>query len=619
MRLSGFASGMDINQIVSDLMKARRMPLNKLTQQKQILEWKRDDYRSINQLLTDFNNLSFDMTLQRSYTAKLVTSSNPNSVTASASATAVNGTHTISNVKPATSASNFSQSSVMKEGKTLDPNASLWSQRADFENSSMRIVSGSAWSPTEATFEGRELSVGTEKISLGKGAIQQTNFNNGEEIELVIGEQSHQYAVTFDQADFDARRATGEKVVYINQDTGELHLPEALQEAAEIKAISFNHYTSDFTIGTYDTDGKLVNKSFTIDSKTTMNDIIKEINEERSLGVTAYFDESSGKMLLSRNVVGAFNPSNDENWNGEGAKPGGKEIMLEGAFLTNVLGLSEANERGGTKASFEYNGMKTTRNTNSFAINGVTFNLHEATTGSVSVTVNNDNDKTFNSIKNYIDKYNELIEKINGKLTEEVHRSYKPLSDEERESLTEKQIEQWEEKARSGLLRNDNILASSVNRMRTAFYSPVSTSGPFNQLAQIGISTGANFMDRGKLIIDEDKLRAAIAQDPTSVMELFNKAKNEETGQQGIARQLRENVQLTIRQIEQRAGNASRTNHQFTIGRELNSLDQRMTQFEARMKQVEDRYWRQFTAMEKAMDTANSQAMQLMSMFYPQQ
>ena len=612
MRLSGFASGMDINQIVSDLMKARRMPLNKLTQQKQILEWKRDDYRSINQLLTDFNNLSFDMTLQRSYTAKLVTSSNPNSVTASASATAVNGTHTISNVKPATSASNFSQSSVMKEGKTLDPNASLWSQRADFENSSMRIVSGSAWSPTEATFEGRELSAGTEKISLGKGAIQKTNFNNNNPITI----DGVEYSVTFDKAAFDDR-GTEENIVYVDQDTGELHLPREL--TGQMESVEFRHYTSDFTIGTYDSDGKLVSKSFTIDSKTTMNNIIKEINEERSLGVTAYFDESSGKMLLSRNVVGAFNPSNDENWNGEGAKPGGKEIMLEGAFLTNVLGLSEANERGGTKASFEYNGMKTTRNTNSFAINGVTFNLHEATTGSVSVTVNNDNDKTFNSIKNYIDKYNELIEKINGKLTEEVHRSYKPLSDEERESLTEKQIEQWEEKARSGLLRNDNILSSSVNRMRTSFYSPVSTSGPFNQLAQIGIATGANFMDRGKLIIDEDKLRAAIAQDPTSVMELFNKAKNEETGQQGMARQLRENVQLTIRQIEQRAGNASRTNHQFTIGRELNSLDQRMTQFETRMKQVEDRYWRQFTAMEKAMDTANSQAMQLMSMFYPQQ
>ncbi|WP_096156609.1 flagellar hook-associated protein 2 [Bacillus sp. FJAT-45066] len=616
MRLSGFASGMDINQIVSDLMRAQRMPLNKLTQQKQILEWKRDDYREMNQLLTDFSTLSFDMTLQRSYTAKLVTSSNPNSVTASASATAVNGTHTISNMKPASSASNFSPTSVMKDGSALDLNASLWTQRNDFESNSMSVGTGSAWKPTSGTFEGRELSAGTEKISLGKGAIQKTNFNNNELIK--IGED--EYTVTFDKATFDSR-AEGEKIVFVNQDTGELHLPEKLASAAAIETIAFNHYTSNFTIGTYDADGVQVSKNFEIDSTTTMNDLIKNINGEQSLGVTAYFDQAAGKMLLSRNTVGANNlNSAPESWDGKGNKPAGTaEIKLEGTFLTDVLGLQEENEHGGTKAFFEYNGMKTSRNTNSFAINGVTFNLHEATTGSVSVTVNNDNDKTFNSIKNYIDKYNELIEKVNGKLTEEVHRDFKPLSDEEREGLTEKQAEQWEAKARSGLLRNDNILSSSLNRMRTAFYSTVETSGAFKQLGQIGIATGSNYMDRGKLIIDEDKLRAAIAEDPSSVMELFNKAKNEETGQQGVARQLRENVQGAIRQIEQRAGNASRTNQQFTIGRELNSVDQRMTQFEARMKQIEDRYWRQFTAMEKAMDTANSQAMQLMSMFYPQQ
>ena len=54
-RIGGLASGMDIDTLVSDLMKAERLPLDKLTQKKQILEWQRDDYRSMNTLLSDFD------------------------------------------------------------------------------------------------------------------------------------------------------------------------------------------------------------------------------------------------------------------------------------------------------------------------------------------------------------------------------------------------------------------------------------------------------------------------------------------------------------------------------------------------------------------------------------
>lgn len=627
MRLTGFASGMDINQMVSDLMRAQRMPLNKLTQQKQILEWKRDDYREVNRLLKEFDDLSFNMTLQRSFTSKTVTSSNSNAVTATASSTAVNGTHKISNIKPATSASNYSQTSTMRSGQSLDLNASLWSERNKFSSDAMRFggENGTVWRATDASFEEYKVSTATDKVNIGKTAIQKGYLQNQTETITVATSDGieKQFEITFDKATLEAAKLDPNRnVVYIDQDSGDMTFSDQLQKDDVIQGFDFKHFTFSFDIGTYNAAGDLVQETFTFDATSSMNDLIKEINGKQELGVTVFFDEGRNGIMISRNDVGAFHPDyiewkekKDKEDENIGPKP--QEIVLSGLFLQDVMKIDLSSERGGEMATFEYNDMPTYRNSNTFQINGVTFNLHEEMTSSVRVTVNNNVDQTFDTIKNYVDKYNELLEKINGKLTEEVFRDYKPLSDDERESLTDKQAEQWEEKAKSGLLRNDSILASALNRMRTSFYSRVETSGTFNQLAQIGISTSSNYMERGKLHIDEEKLRAAIVEDPQSVMELFNKPKGED-GSQGIARQLRESVQLTTRQIEQRAGNATRTNQQFTIGRELNSIDQRVTQFESRLKLLEDRYWRQFTAMEKAMDTANSQAMQLMSMFYPQ-
>lgn len=147
--------------------------------------------------------------------------------------------------------------------------------------------------------------------------------------------------------------------------------------------------------------------------------------------------------------------------------------------------------------------------------------------------------------------------------------------------------------------------------MRLSLYEKVGgVTGSFSQLSEIGIATGANYRDKGKLLIDEDKLRAAIENDSNSVMELFT------ANGTGIARKLRESATATVQSIEARAGNTSRTAQQFTIGRELMNVDKRISDFEKRMQTVEARYWRQFTAMEKAIGQSNQQSMQLMSQFY---
>ena len=56
--------------------------------------------------------------------------------------------------------------------------------------------------------------------------------------------------------------------------------------------------------------------------------------------------------------------------------------------------------------------------------------------------------------------------------------------------------------------------------MRTSIYSSVSESS-FGSMSKIGISTTSNYLEGGKLQIDEEKLRAAIEKDPNGIYNLF--------------------------------------------------------------------------------------------------
>ena len=81
MRIGGLASGMDTEGMIKELMNAQRIPLDKITQKKQYLEWQLDDYRAINRNLNDFSqNLFNNLILSSKLTQKTVNVSAPDDV-----------------------------------------------------------------------------------------------------------------------------------------------------------------------------------------------------------------------------------------------------------------------------------------------------------------------------------------------------------------------------------------------------------------------------------------------------------------------------------------------------------------------------------------------------------
>ncbi|WDC83928.1 flagellar filament capping protein FliD [Caloramator sp. mosi_1] len=87
--------------------------------------------------------------------------------------------------------------------------------------------------------------------------------------------------------------------------------------------------------------------------------------------------------------------------------------------------------------------------------------------------------------------------------------------------MKEDEIKKWEEKAKEGLLKGDSTLQNLVYNMRQAFFEPLKDAGI--SLQEIGLSTSSDYTQKGKIIIDESKLKNALENRPDDVLNLLTK------------------------------------------------------------------------------------------------
>jgi flagellar hook-associated protein 2 len=350
---------------------------------------------------------------------------------------------------------------------------------------------------------------------------------------------------------------------------------------------------------------------FTVSEDDTLNDVLSRINSDDN-NVRAFYDEGTDKVIMETTRTGKYNTTEGDNKEFAGAEIG----FNNNSFFTDVLQLDDNEETGGDNAQFIYNNSELVMEskTNSYQLNGINFQFTNVTEGNAKITVVNDTEASFDRIMAFVDKYNEVVETLNESQREERHRDYPPLTDEQKEEMSEKEIELWEERAQSGILKGESVISGGLFNMRQSWYSSVETGGEFTSLTQIGISTSSNYMDGGKLIVDEGKLREALQQNPDDVQKLFSNS--EEEASRGLVNRLEDALDTTMAQIGERAGNSNSPSlENYTLGKRMKDLNDRISAFEQRLVQVETRYWNQFTAMESAISRMNQQSAQLMSQF----
>src|SRR5699024_10216385 len=376
---------------------------------------------------------------------------------------------------------------------------------------------------------------------------------------------------------------------------GEMQIA-TVNEEVSIEAGTYNFFT-------YNADGTENNAhELVIEEGDTLEKVLSKVDKASDGNVRAFYDKNSGQVVFETKRTGVYN-END------------KEITFEkdaDSFFNKVLQFDEAKHQPATNAEFTYNnGLKLESKDNSYSLNGITFNFTGV--GDTKVTVNTDVDNSVENIKKFVDKYNEVIDIMNKSQNEERFRSYQPLSEEEKEAMSDKQIELWEEKAKSGLLRGDSTIRDGMYALRGILQGRVDGDGPFNMLSSIGISTTANYLDGGKLEIDEDKLREALTENPEGVYDLF--VNNSKGDDRGLIHRFDDALDRTRGQIERKAGKSTATLDNYAIGKEIKQLNSRISDFERKMVRVEERYWNQFTAMEKAISNLNQQSESLFSQF----
>jgi flagellar hook-associated protein 2 len=327
----------------------------------------------------------------------------------------------------------------------------------------------------------------------------------------------------------------------------------------------------------------------------------------------------------------------------------GTDITLandNAANLFNKIGFANATTNGalsgkqniGKNAEFTLDGVAMTKTSNVFTEDEVTYTLKGLTHGNaVTVGMETDVDKAVENIKKWMVLYNDTIDKINGELKEKRYRDYQPLTDEQKKEMTDSQVEKWEEKAKSGLLRSDSILTSGLSKMRQQITGVAENKNKmYTNLSQIGIATSSNYLDGGKLVLDakgEEKLRKALMENPEEVHKLFNgdgsqlgitKTKDPKDPtktidtprfDQGIVGSIRATIKQTMVTIEGKAGNDFRGENQFELGRKINSINKEVQRMERRLQDLEQRYWKQFSAMEKAINKSNQQGGYMMQQF----
>lgn len=337
-------------------------------------------------------------------------------------------------------------------------------------------------------------------------------------------------------------------------------------------------------------------KEFTFSYGDSLNTVMAAINKDSTAAVSMFYDTSTDRVALSSTVTGA-----------------GAGLELTGDFFTTVLKIDNAQITAGKDAVFEINGLLTIRSSNLFTINGATFYLAGVTAGGLSgsaarIEVTQDTDSIYNSITDFVDKYNEVYATISEKLSEQVYSDYYALTAAEKDAMSDTELEKWEVKARSGLLKNDTILRGVLGSLRTSISQTVSGLDGYRSLAAIGITTGSYWDGNGgKLIIDKSKLRTAIENNPAGVAELFNND-SEIAGEEGAAARLYATVTDTIARITSYAGASSSLYDKSYISRTIREIDAQIDSCEDRLTILEERYWRQFTAMETAISSMNQQS-----------
>lgn len=372
------------------------------------------------------------------------------------------------------------------------------------------------------------------------------------------------------------------------------------------------------------------------DLKTmSVSEIIKAVNASDA-NVTISYNETADKFSIASTIEGA---AGKVELSTEAQKLFSGVNNITAKDPQNPNQVSEdyfaVNEGQDAEIEVDFDGtggadaVTLTRSSNTIDLDGLTVTLKgtfqsEANNPNSAITFDAkvDSEKVTTAVKDMITAFNDIIKLSNDELSTKPNRDYAPLTDEQKEEMTEEQIEEWEKKAKEGMLFNDSSLRSFTSEIRFIFSGDANT---VEKLKEMGITVSSTYSDHGKISFDEEKFKAFLEKDSDTVAELFtassNKATNDKGGIMTQAYEVFEKYAATTGATKgvfvEKAGATESPLSMLTnsLQKEMNDIDDYIDTLQSKLEDETERYYQKFTSLEVYIQQMNSQSSWLSQQF----
>ena len=658
MRLSGLMSGMDTESVIEQLVMARRTKVDNAKKAQTKVQWKADAWKTLNTKIKKlYDGALSNMRFESSYMKKVTKVSNSSVVSVITGANAMNSVQTLEvdhlarsgyltggqvgtgdqkgklaldsdsrlskiggwdfsdrgkiNVTVGDKRTEISVTGATTIGELVKAfrdagvNASFDTTNQRFYISSKETGKDSDFTITAgdvnglAMLEDLGLSYVDKKVTGYYDDI--VEMDQGKEVDKRLPERldrrlkeltDRQTALQGQKEELTARlESLKERYPSAFDDVDDMSDPEQIKAAME-KVVELD--------GTWSDDDK--------NHLLSLGDDLAKLNDELTDISNKLITDDEGNVTLSDGEIASVR----ETVAAEVAHEVDEAQKMLNA-LNSAAEASGAHKEDADDALITLNGVEYTGSKNTFEINGLTLTVNASTkdSGPVTLTTEDDTDGIYDMIKNFIKEYNELINEMDKLYNAESAKGYEPLTNEEKEAMSESEIEEWETKIKDALLRRDDTLGTVSMAIKQMMLSGIMVNGKQMSLSTFGIETLSYFTaadnEKNAFHIDgdpddantsgnADKLKSMIANDPQAVIDFFV----------GLSRNMY--AELTQRMAKTEYSSSYTIYEDVKMKKEYDDYTLKIKELEKKLSDYEDKWYQKFAQMETAMAKMQSSA-----------
>lgn len=664
-RITGLVTGLDVDTIVKQTMQAYQSKIDTQKQKKDVVEIKQQLYRDIIKEAQELYNKHFDIlkegSLIKSSTWQSVkfTSSNPDLLTVTGSSSSKLGNYTIEKESTTAKAASITKTAeelgdrITINGQEFEVTGTTNKEKADNLNKALTKVG------INVTVKYTDFAGGTTG---NKEAFILESKTLGKDSGFAIGGTKTRISTTQGKDEkgaqitgftvYDLKNNSVDNKVSIKINDKDFTIDIASKSSNKdiesilndkLKDIGYTANIDDLgriTLTTISTGSEqpIINNIYIQgDSKEVVFQQGENATVPSAIDITSYINASNERLLINGTLVDLSDKNSLEGKityikklleeKGISVKVNeDNKVILESAIKgsNSKIEFSKINETEivtGQDANIIINNGSGTNtykgNSNTFTLDGVTFKFTgEILSEGISVTSEKDSSKIVENINKYIEDYNSLIVKINTLTSEKRDRNYEPLTDAQKEEMTDKEIELWEAKVKQGQLRRDSDLMRISNALKQGMKSMVSGSGL--TLKDIGIESIQDYggTKDGTFKIDQTKLKEAIESNTENVAKLFTQSTASTTSdaynQKGIMIRLKEilnNETVSSESIlSKKVGfEGTKTVANNTLSKQMESYQKKIDEMKSLLADKEQTLYSKYAKLETIMNNYNSQ------------